>query len=526
MGVPFYFKFLCKKYSNIILPFQQFFIDYTCDELYFDLNGLIHPCASKSISENSEKDIPTIESAIISEVKKEIAKLISSINPSSKVFLGVDGVAPFAKICQQRGRRYKSIIFKNLVNKLNREFKRPENNYDTNMISPGTPFMNSLMDELQQYTGILSNKFRIQVDLSSSRQVGEGEQKIIKIIRDENNEKTKIIIGLDADLIMLSLISGVKNINLLREEYDKQTGKKEFIVLNIDNLRDAIIKEINDLYKIKNSSIIKHTDESIIKDYIFLCYFIGNDFLPNVPMLSIDKGAINYLLKLYVNILGKYDKNIINDDNQINYDILLELLKLMSEDEDNSLKLYHNNYYKKKYNDYDRKDNYEKQLKKVEFMPLLTNTYNDVNFNKSNWRERYYARYFNTENYREIDKIKVYQQYLEGLNWILKYYTGDCPSWSWCYTFNFSPSILDLYNFLKKNKPSINFGDDPPLTSERQMACILPPKTLSKIPNMKNIIDRYPYLYPKKFNIEMLYKTFFHEAIPILPIITYHTIGD
>ena len=524
MGVPFYFKFLCKKYSNIILPFHQFFIDNSCDELFFDLNGLIHPCASRAIKKNGGKKISQIEESINEEVKLEIASIISSIKPTSKVFLAVDGVAPFAKICQQRGRRYKSVIFKNLLNKLNKEFKIPEDNYDTNMISPGTPFMEKLMDELQNYTTTLSNKFKIGVTLSSSREVGEGEQKIISIIREQGNDKNKIIMGLDADLIMLSLVSGVKKINLLREEYNKQTGEKDLILLNIDNLREAIIKEISDLYKNKHSASISYDNNTLIKDYIFLCYFIGNDFLPNVPMLSIDKGAINYLLKLYVVILGKYNKSIVNSDNKINYDILIEMLKLMSQDEDNFLKIYHNNYYKKKYNDFDRNGKYEKQVKRIEFMPLLTNTYNTVNFNKANWRERYYTRYFNTENYREVDKVKVYNQYLEGLNWILQYYTGACPSWSWCYTFNFSPSILDLYNYLKKNTyPIIEFSLDEPLTSNFQLACILPPKTLSKIPKVNKIMDEYPYLYPKKYNIEMLYKTFFHEAIPILPSITYHT---
>ena len=107
-------------------------------------------------------------------------------------------------------------------------------------------------------------------------------------------------------MIFLSISSGISDIYLLREH-------SEFNSNNSNNSNDDI-KEINqefriviiyelcrsilDIYK-RMINIDIQVEKRYINDFIFICYLLGNDFLPHLPGLSIKQDGMNIIIESY-----------------------------------------------------------------------------------------------------------------------------------------------------------------------------------------------------------------------------------
>ena len=132
--------------------------------------------------------------------------MVLTINPKELLFIAIDGVAPRAKMEQQRKRRYKSCQDRALEPKKD---KSEKSKWDTNAITPGTKFMANMDRELYEskYLKELSNQ--ISVIISNSTCPGEGEQKIYRHIR-QTEDGVNVVHGLDADLFMLSILKYIR----------------------------------------------------------------------------------------------------------------------------------------------------------------------------------------------------------------------------------------------------------------------------------------------------------------------------
>ena len=112
MGIPYYFYSLTQKYNNIISNNKPTGLDTYC----IDFNGIIHNVAQDII--RNYKDIEgnidnnNIESDIIEGVWNRIKYYIENYK-ANKYIICADGVAPLAKMFQQRKRRYLN-IYKNI----------------------------------------------------------------------------------------------------------------------------------------------------------------------------------------------------------------------------------------------------------------------------------------------------------------------------------------------------------------------------------------------------------------------------
>jgi 5'-3' exonuclease len=227
MGIPVYFKTCIEDYNNICKPSTD---NIPIDNLYFDLNCLIHPCC------HGETD----ELVMYNKIFLEMTRIVNLVDPKKLIFIAIDGPCPKPKMIQQRLRRYKSA--------------KEKKEWDTNAITPGTDFMNDLE------IFILKNihRFSRKVIFSSANEPGEGEHKIFDYIRN-NNIDSNVIYGLDADLIMLSMISTSTNIYLIRErtEYNFEGMDCDYVYLDIHKLKDAIINNIKPKeYNLSNTCLI------------------------------------------------------------------------------------------------------------------------------------------------------------------------------------------------------------------------------------------------------------------------------
>ena len=318
------------------------------DCLYLDMNGIIHNCT------HSDSDSPThrmTEDKMFIAIFNYIEHLFGKIKPQKLFFMAIDGVAPRAKMNQQRARRFRTALDAEKVReKAIREGQEmpKEDAFDSNCITPGTEFMAKLTQQLKYF---ISKKVSEDVDwqgvevvLSGHEVPGEGEHKIMEYIRqakaqpDYDSNVRHCLYGLDADLVMLGLLSHDPHFCLLREEvtFGRQNTKRRkelehqnFYLMHLCMVREYLELEFQDLLQ-PGILDFEYDMERIIDDFILMAFFVGNDFLPNLPNLHINEGALALMFQKYKEILphlGGY----INEHGVINLTRLGLLLDALSE---------------------------------------------------------------------------------------------------------------------------------------------------------------------------------------------------
>ena len=489
MGVPAFYKKLISNYKNITLALRQLLNNEQHLFLYIDFNAMIHPCMARVVGNYVNKqniNRRIVELEIFEEIKKELIKIVDKMNPKL-LFIATDGVAPVSKMNQQRLRRYKSVIEKD----------QKRRTFDSNSISPGTPFMKNLSNYLSIFIDE-ELKHKTKVIYSDDKQPGEGEHKIIKFIKylqknKQNSNITHVINSLDADLIMLSLQFESDNIYLLREKQKYEKNDKvdtdeidiRYLLLSIKNVKNYIWNELNKDYNFKEIINI----QQFIKDFVFLCFFIGNDFLPHFKFLNVYDRGIEDIFEQYRKQLKKYKKPLINSNNNINNSFLVNILKYFNDNEE----ILNNKNNKVKYD-------------------------NIVRYYDKGWKNRYYKHFLKNYNERNINSMCF--NFCEMLKWTTLYYFEGTKNWTCYYKYRCSPCVSDLYRFLQTNDINkIHIPLTKPLTMNQQLMIILPPQSSYLIPRRYNhlMFGKLKFLYPMRFKLEKVDKKYPWMFTPILP---------
>ena len=329
MGIPSFFVHAVRTYKSIVKPISS--LGVPVSNLYLDCNGLIYNAVRDVKLPHTSANRDAYESAIISYVCDSISGYVKTVSPTHSVFIAFDGVAPSAKLNQQRERRFKTWLSTAIDHEGGDEHTlkphcadrgvrggslRSADVWSTACITPGTEFMNKLHTEMTRYTAVANQTAGPQYILSTSTEPGEGEHKLFEHIRanpEQHRDQVTLVYGLDADLIMLTLnhLHISSRIFLYREtpefirSVDSSLRPNEQYYVDIPYMADCIARHItvstdagNTMTKAE-SPIDPVVRKYLVYDYIFMFFMMGNDFMPHFPSMNIRTNGPSTVMDAY-----------------------------------------------------------------------------------------------------------------------------------------------------------------------------------------------------------------------------------
>ncbi|XP_053529543.1 5'-3' exoribonuclease 1 [Ictalurus punctatus] len=570
MGVPKFYRWISERYPCLSEVVKEHQIP-EFDNLYLDMNGIIHQCSHPN---DEDVHFRITEEKIFADIFHYLEVLFRIIKPRKVFFMAVDGVAPRAKMNQQRGRRFRSA--KEAEEKIKKALEKgevlpTEARFDSNCITPGTEFMARLHEQLKYFVQKKLSTDRmwqgVRVYLSGHETPGEGEHKIMEFIRSElakpgHDPNTRhCLYGLDADLIMLGLTSHEPHFSLLREEV-RFGGKKNqkritapeettFHLLHLSLMREYIDYEFSPL---RERISFPYDVERIIDDWILMGFLVGNDFIPHLPHLHINQDALPLLYRTYITVLptlGGY----LNENGHLNLAHFEKYLEKLAEfDREHfsevfvDLKWFESKVGNKYVNEaaglaaeeeQGRQGRRNKPFKDSLSLAALDGDKDlpcstgrggaeedgeDEDMFETEFRQ-YKRTYYMTKMDVEVvsDDFLAGQArcYVEGIQWILHYYYHGVQSWSWYYPYHYAPFLSDVRNIAHL---TLTFDLGKPFMPFEQLLGVLPSASKELLPECYQHLMTSPSspiieYYPVDFRTDLNGKQQEWEAVVLIPFI-------
>lgn len=454
MGIPSYFSYIIKNHANIIRNLRHHVGKKTkFSSLYMDCNSIIYDCVRQVEKDSDASSTSMFETKLIDSVISKIEQYIGAISPTNVLYIAFDGVAPFAKMEQQRTRRYKtgylaSIDFSSDSGVSPRSDSKK---WNTSAITPGTEFMSLLSAKVRRAFASDSGRFfgAKTVIVSAADEPGEGEHKMFQYMRENAlQSETIAVYGLDSDLIMLSLFHcfACENIYIFREApsfgklaLDVSSGE-ELVFLDHRLLAGAILNEMG-------VSTTVNDARGRIYDYIFMCFLLGNDFLPHFPALNIRTHGNYTILDTYKRVIGtRPDRRFISlETGNIQWRHVKTFLNELASSESRTIKEEYVSRDKMEHRHFPTNTKEEREVAFDNTPVIYRAEEHYINPRESGWQARYYRAAFHLDAEPTKEFIReISTNYLEGLEWVFKYYTEGCPHWRWKYRYHYPPLFVDL----------------------------------------------------------------------------------
>jgi len=610
MGIPRFLRTLVSRYPLIMRNLKDKSEMPETDFFYIDLRFIIHEITHG----DRENILFLIKNKSFTKIYEELCmaleELIDIVHPKQFVMIADDGVCPLAKLTEVNKR----IILGSEPKGINSFLlsigieSNEINIFDKDLISSGTKFM----WDLEEYVlNFIKNKQKtdiywqtLDIVYSGGNVEGEGEHKIASHIRQyQKSEKYKeqtryCIYSNDGDMILLSLLVHEPNIIILQEDnissnedkvYKHEFDKDKMFIENNQLIMISVLREYLNIEFYKYFTEVEELNfeyniDKIFDDFVLLCLFFGNDFVPGIINIDSEGRIFEYLLIAYKKSLPKCDDYFVKNT-IINYDNLKEYFIELSKFEKSILNIKNNNlklhcdivrrkktfstfkYFSDTMNtiikDGDELPNKKSVLEialntNQDFVKSLTNAYefdnkdkviekdsayenlffakfmkeyNSGDDNVKSAKEMYYKKKLGNKNLSEF-----YFAYLAGIQWTYYYYSNGIPNYSWMYKYHYVPFISDLAeydicdDFNQLVKAKIMDLNSRPL-SPYALSCLtfkeksfneLMPKQFSKVKKPINNYIRDIY----KSQIDLNGEIFIRNGIILVPFVSQKQLKD
>lgn len=517
MGIPGILQWIKNNFEGHYEVLTSGTDQKTVDVVHIDANSLIYNAISIVYPDSKVKNVyesfteKEKDTKIYELFFEEMKNLIKIVVPKKKLVIAIDGPAPIAKQRQQRWRRFRNSY--NPETDTNIKFNHAQ-------VSPGTLFMHNLMKYINysirkimcSVNPIDAHWKNIEVLFSPCTIPGEGEHKCLDYIKKYKVDKpndSHCMIGNDNDLIMLSMAAHIDNIYILKQEIDNESRSAKFIYLDIFKIATKLPSVFG-----LNGHISR---EQCVNDFIVGAFFVGNDFLPMIPMFENLSQGIFKTMKTYAFSYKKNNQSL-TKDKKINLEGLKFFLFY--------IKNYESSYLLERYKFSIQRPS-EDKFKDTTLSNSIAREGNGFRLDIKKYKKLYYKRF----GIEKSQLKNLCRDYIKTLVWVFNYYLLSLESWTWSYDYHYTPLMYDLYQFLVNISPEdehyiFNFDSDRPNLPFEQLLNILPskfsyilPKQYARLMTDENSPLVKKGYYPSEFVIDYEGKKKDHEGRVLIPFI-------